>query len=139
MRMDARLGESVAVFGYPLAQILASSGNFTLGNVTALAGVGDDDAVLQISAPVQAGNSGGPLLDGAGNVLGVVVAKFGLRAAALSGDLPQNVAFAVKAREALRFLKRSGFAAPVGDAGAPLAPEVLAETAQRIAVFIACD
>lgn len=139
MRPDARLGESVAVFGYPLAQILASSGNFTLGNVTALAGVGDDDAVLQISAPVQAGNSGGPLLDGAGNVLGVVVAKFGLRAAALSGDLPQNVAFAVKAREALRFLKRNGVAAPVGGAGAPLAPEVLAETAQRIAVFIACE
>jgi serine protease Do len=45
------LGESVAAFGYPHADVLASSGNFTLGNVTALAGIGDDSRYLQMSTP----------------------------------------------------------------------------------------
>ena len=65
----------VAVFGYPLSQVLASSGNFTLGNITALAGLRDDARHLQISAPVQAGNSGGPLLDASGNLVGTIISK----------------------------------------------------------------
>ena len=63
MRTYIRVGESVAAFGFPLSSFLATSGNFTLGNVTALAGLGDDSRYLQISAPIQPGNSGGPLLD----------------------------------------------------------------------------
>ncbi|MGI8568125.1 MAG: S1 family peptidase, partial [Methylocella sp.] len=65
----------VAAFGFPLAGLLATSGNFTLGNVTAVAGLGDDTRILQISAPVQPGSSGGPLLDYSGNVVGVVEGK----------------------------------------------------------------
>ena len=42
LRPTVRLGEPVAAFGYPLSSVLASSGNFTLGHVTALAGIGDD-------------------------------------------------------------------------------------------------
>jgi serine protease Do len=64
LRSGVRLGEGVAAFGFPLAGLLATSGNFTLGNVIAVAGMGDDTRILQISAPVQPGNSGGPLLDG---------------------------------------------------------------------------
>ena len=75
LRTGVRLGESVAVFGFPLNGLLATSGNFTVGNVTAVAGIGDDTRMVQISAPVQPGNSGGPLLDQAGNVVGTVVAK----------------------------------------------------------------
>jgi serine protease Do len=59
LRSDVRLGENVEAFGYPLANVLATSGNFTTGNITALAGLGDDSRFLQISAPVQPGNSGG--------------------------------------------------------------------------------
>lgn len=51
-RAASRLGESVAAFGYPHADILATSGNFTQGNVTALAGIGDDSRYLQIATPV---------------------------------------------------------------------------------------
>ena len=75
LRTGVRLGEAIAVFGFPLHGLLATSGNFTLGNVTAVAGIGDDTRMVQISAPVQPGNSGGPLLDQAGNVVGTVVAK----------------------------------------------------------------
>jgi serine protease Do len=74
-RTMLRLGEGIEAFGFPLAPLLSTSGNFTQGSVTALAGVGDDSRYLQISAPVQPGNSGGPLLDQSGNVVGVVSAK----------------------------------------------------------------
>ena len=64
-----RIGEAVAVYGFPLAGVLPSTGNFTMGNVTATAGLADDARMLQISAPVQPGNSGGPLMDTTGALL----------------------------------------------------------------------
>ncbi len=87
-------GEDIVVFGFPLAGALATSGNVAVGNVTALAGLGNDSRFLQISAPVQPGNSGGPLLDRKGNVVGVVVAKLdALGIASATGDIPQNRQF----------------------------------------------
>jgi hypothetical protein len=51
---------------------------------------------MQISAPVQPGNSGGPVLDRSGNVVGVVESKLdAIKAAELTGDIPQNVNFAI--------------------------------------------
>jgi S1-C subfamily serine protease len=65
----------------------------------------DDSRYLQISAPVQSGNSGGPLLDQSGNLVGVVSAKLNaLKVALKDGDLPQNVNFAVKAAILQTFL-----------------------------------
>jgi S1-C subfamily serine protease len=55
--------------------------------------------------PVQPGNSGGPLLDENGNLIGVIVAKLSLRAAKVTGDLPQNVNYAVKSAYALALLE----------------------------------
>jgi len=93
LRLNIRLGENVEAFGYPLTTVLASSGNFTSGSVTALAGFRDDSRYLQISAPVQPGNSGGPLLDQSGNLVGVVSAKLNALniMLATNGDIPQNV------------------------------------------------
>ena len=71
LRPVVRTGESIAVYGFPLAGLLPSTGNFTVGNITAVAGLLDDTSMLQISAPVQLGNSGGPVLDQWGNVVGV--------------------------------------------------------------------
>jgi S1-C subfamily serine protease len=70
-----RAGESVVAFGFPLPGLLSSEGNVSVGILSALSGIGDNPHELQISAPVQPGNSGGPLLDANGKVLGVVVAK----------------------------------------------------------------
>jgi S1-C subfamily serine protease len=89
-----RLGESIAVFGFPLHGLLATSGNFTLGNITAVAGIGDDTRMVQMSAPVQPGNSGGPLLDQTGNVIGTVVAKINaIKLARITNDLAENINF----------------------------------------------
>jgi S1-C subfamily serine protease len=51
-----RAGDAVVALGYPLSGLLASTANLSVGNVSALAGVGDDSRYLQISAPVQPGN-----------------------------------------------------------------------------------
>ena len=70
--VPVKAAEPVLVFGYPLSVVLSSSGNTTLGNVTALAGLKDDSRYIQISASVQPGNSGGPVLDEAGRLVGVI-------------------------------------------------------------------
>lgn len=105
----ARIGETVYVYGYPLNGILATTGNFTIGNVTATAGLGDDTRQIQISAPVQPGNSGGPLVDSYGNVVGVIVSKLNaLKMASITSDVAQNVNFAIKAVIAQNFLEANG-------------------------------
>jgi S1-C subfamily serine protease len=71
-----------------------------------VAGIGDDTRYLQISTPVQPGNSGGPVLDQSGNVVGVVVAVINvLKVASAIDDVPQNVNFAIKSSVLTNFLE----------------------------------
>ena len=100
-----RSGDDVVVVGYPLRGLLASEANVTTGTVSALAGPDDDRRLFQITAPVQPGNSGGPVLDASGNVVGVVVAKLdAIRIAQATGDIPQNINFAISAGTVRSFL-----------------------------------
>ncbi|MBO1906565.1 trypsin-like peptidase domain-containing protein [Microvirga sp. 3-52] len=140
LRPNARLGESVAVFGYPLSEVLASSGNFTLGSVTALAGLRDDTRHLQIQAPVQSGNSGGPLLDASGNVIGVVVAMMDAkRMLEVTDTLPQNINFAIKTSVAANFLESKGVQYAVASSNTnPMKPEDIAERAKKVSVMVVC-
>ena len=106
-----RAGDAIVALGYPLAGLLATTANLTVGNVSALAGLRDDSRYLQISAPVQPGNSGGPLLDGSGHLVGIVTAKLDAALVArFTGDIPQNVNFALKAEVARTFLDSKGIA-----------------------------
>jgi len=95
----------VVVVGFPLHGLLASEANVTTGTLSALAGIRNDTRFLQITAPVQQGNSGGPLLDQSGNVVGVVVSKLdAVKLAKATGDIPQNINFAINAGVAKSFL-----------------------------------
>lgn len=99
-----RLGESITVLGFPLQGLLASSLSLTTGSLSALAGLGDDADMFQFTAPVQPGNSGGPVLDQDGQVIGVVQSKLSTAAAAFLGDIPQNVNFAIRGSVVRSFL-----------------------------------
>jgi S1-C subfamily serine protease len=93
-----RSGESVIAIGYPYHGLLTSDFTVSTGIVSSLSGVLNDTRFLQISAPIQPGNSGGPLLDTSGNVVGVVTAKINaLKFAKATGDLPENINFAITA------------------------------------------
>jgi serine protease Do len=139
LRFAVRLGENVEAFGYPLTQILATTGNFTTGNVTALAGIGDDSRYIQISTPVQPGNSGGPLLDEDGNLVGIVTSKLNvINALKNVGDIPQNVNFAIKASVAANFLQDNSVKFQIGEAAQPMKAADLADQAKALSVYIEC-
>lgn len=137
-----RLGEPVAAFGYPLSSILSSGGNFTLGSVTALSGLRDDSRYLQTSAPVQPGNSGGPLVDYYGNVAGIVTGKFNAFAAmVVTGDIVQNVNFAIRSSTAVSFLLANGVDVAFAEGATAqnrLEPPDLADFTTNMSVAIRC-
>ncbi|HXP72692.1 MAG TPA: tetratricopeptide repeat-containing serine protease family protein [Stellaceae bacterium] len=134
-----RLGEGVVVMGFPFSGLLTSDAVVTTGIVSALAGMRDDRHQLQISAPVQPGNSGGPLLDPAGHLVGVVVAKLdGVRMASLTGAIPENINFAIKGEEARSFLRAHGVGVATAPSGKDLTTDVIAEQGLRYTVRLEC-
>ncbi len=96
-----RIGENISVLGYPLGVLLGSGIKLTTGNVSALTGLVNDTTNLQMSAPIQPGNSGGPLLDSSGNIVGVVYSRL---EKTLSGRSVQNVNLAIKSSVAKMIL-----------------------------------
>lgn len=140
LRSGVRTGEAVAVYGFPLAGILPSTGNFTLGNITATSGLQDDSRHLQVSAAVQQGNSGGPLLDHSGNVVGVVVGKLNSIAAGRAlGDIPQNVNFAIKTASLVSFLDANTQRTSSPIMTSTITAPDLADAAKLFTVFIVCQ
>lgn len=133
-----KVGESAMVVGYPLSGLL-SGFNVTTGNVSSLAGIGGDTRLVQITAPVQSGNSGGPLLDASGKVIGVVVSKLNaLKVAQSTGDVPQNVNFAINANVLMSFLDANGVDYKSGRAGPAVATQEIARRAQSFTVLVEC-
>jgi len=136
--VNIRRGEGVVTYGFPLAGLLSSGPTLTTGEVSALAGLADNQRQYQISAPVQPGNSGGPLLDMSGQVVGVIVSKLNAqRIAQRTGDIPQNVNFAVKGSEALAFLRGNGVEPTLGEQPQRSAAEV-GELAHPSTLFMRC-
>jgi serine protease Do len=142
-RLRARLGENVYSYGFPYGNVLSSSGNFTSGLVSALTGFDDDSGLIQVSSPLQPGNSGGPLMDSSGAVIGISKGILGtlMAAEAAGGAVPQNVNFGVSAGTAVNFLAtvRTGVEAEVSLGGSKLEPETIAEMAMKFTVQISCD
>jgi hypothetical protein len=90
-------GAKIVAVGYPNTSIQGVQPKVTDGLVNSLAGIKDDPRYFQISAPIQGGNSGGPLLDMNANVIGLVSSKLDNNfVIKTTGDIPQNVNYAVK-------------------------------------------
>lgn len=100
-----RQGEDIIVFGYPLNSVLSSGGNLTPGTLSALTGLGNNTNQIQITAPIQPGSSGSPVMDKKGNVVGVVSMKLDDgKMARATGQVGQNVNFAVNGQTVRAFL-----------------------------------
>ena len=135
----ARLNSDVTAIGYPYVGLLGGL-NVTRGSVSSLKGLRGDATTMQISAPVQSGNSGGPLLGADGEVVGVVVAKLNAKKVADTlGDVPQNVNFAVRGEIAKLFLAQNGVDPILGLADDIVRPEAIAEIASSFTVYIECE
>ena len=94
---NVRMGDKVFTIGYPAHWVMGKNPKYTEGVVNALSGIKDDPTVFQISAQIQPGNSGGPIFDQSGNIIGIAQASLDPQLATESiGALPQNVNYAIK-------------------------------------------
>lgn len=100
-----RAGENIVVLGYPLPGILSGELTVTSGLINALSGIEGRVSQFQFSAPIQPGNSGGPILDSYGNLVGITEAKLNDKETAeVTGSLPENVNFGINENTIRAFL-----------------------------------
>jgi S1-C subfamily serine protease len=133
-------GDQVVAIGYPLHGLLTSDLTVTTGIISSLAGLHNDTRFLQISAPVQPGNSGGPLHDSSGNIVGVVSAKLdALRMVKATGDIPQNINFAIKTGALRDFLNNSAVPYQTAEPGGEMKTADIASAARTYTMLISCS
>ncbi len=103
---DAETGQDIYTIGFPRPTLQGTEVKITKGIISSRKGLLDDDSLYQLDASIQPGNSGGPVCDAKGRVLGVVVAMLDqIAVAQASGTIPQNVNYAIKSRMLITFLK----------------------------------
>lgn len=90
---NSDVGSKVFTIGYPLNDVMGSNFKVTDGIISAISGIGDDMRYYQISVPLQPGNSGGPLFNKEGNIIGITSAKLNEKAV---GTQIENVNYAIK-------------------------------------------
>jgi S1-C subfamily serine protease len=136
---DVNLGEKVLVAGYPFGDLFSNTIKVTSGVVSATRGLGDDSGEFQLDAAVQPGNSGGPIYDSSGNIVGVVVAQLDkLKMAKAIGSLPENVNFGIKASTVRQFLISSGLPSKKAEQTEEKSTQQLAEIAKNQALMVMC-
>ncbi|MDP8226155.1 MAG: serine protease [Candidatus Celaenobacter polaris] len=92
-----KLGQEVFTLGFPLVEVLGQSVKLSTGSINSLYGIQDDPRVFQISNPVQPGNSGGPLFNNNGELIGIVFSSLNAKFFYENADIiPQNVNFSIK-------------------------------------------
>jgi len=97
--------QDIIAAGFPFGESVSSTIKVTKGVVSSLSGLGDNSGQIQIDAALQPGNSGGPIIDENGNVVGVAVAKLDLEKSIESfGVVPENVNFGIKLSSLKTFL-----------------------------------
>jgi len=102
---SVKLGQGVFTVGFPNIELQGRDPKLTKGEISSLRGLMDDANSLQVSVPVQPGNSGGPLMMLDGTVVGLVQARLEpLETLLLTGSMPQNVNYAVKSDLIRKFL-----------------------------------
>ena len=133
---DVQLGDAVFTIGFPDVGLQGTQPKYTTGAISSLSGIRDDPTEYQISVQVQPGNSGGPLVNQAGNVAGVIVARLDDFAALRSmGSLPQNVNFAVKGGLLHDFLA-AGHEVNLNQFGPAIAPGATVATVQKSVALV---
>ena len=94
---NMKMGDKVFTIGYPAHWVMGDNPKYTEGVVNAISGLKDDPTVFQISVQIQPGNSGGPLFNSSGEVIGITQSSLDPNVAIRAlGTLPQNVNYAIK-------------------------------------------
>ena len=137
---DIELGEKVLVSGFPYGELYSNTIKVTGGMVSAVKGMGDDSAQFQMDAAVQPGNSGGPIYDENGNIVGVVIAQLNkLKVAKAIGSIPENVNFGIKASTVRQFLTSAGLPTKWSNRTERKSTKELAQIAKNQTVMVVCN
>lgn len=105
-------GDEVFTIGYPQVQLQGLDSKITTGIISSLGGFKGEPNSYQISVPIQPGNSGGPLINNSGLVIGVVVSKLSPAATINDGIIPENVNYAIKSNYLLELMNAESIQAP---------------------------
>jgi S1-C subfamily serine protease len=134
-----RPGDPIVAIGYPYHGLLTSDFTITTGIVSSLSGLLNDTRFLQISAAVQPGNSGGPLLDSSGQIVGMVSAKINaLKFVRATGNIPENINFAIKTGAIRDFLDNSVVPYQIAEPTGELKTAEIAGNARGYTLLISC-
>ncbi len=136
---EVHLGEDIMVLGFPLQGLLGSGPQATAGNISALCGIGNDTGVVQFSAPIASGNSGGPILDQSGLVVGIVHASLNVDRIREGGSNAENINFGVKGALVRAFLGTVGIEPQLGAAGIARGRAEIVREARTYIYRIKCE
>ena len=135
---DPKLLDDIYVAGYPFGKAVSSSVKVTKGVVSALAGSQDNYALVQIDAAIQPGNSGGPIVNTSGDVVGVAVAKLDFKDAMESyGVIPENTNFGIKSSILKNFTTANSIKNSEEEP-MEVSTEVLGEKIQNATAYVGC-
>ncbi len=130
--------QEVIVAGFPFGDRVSSTLKFTQGIVSSVAGLGNDYSQIQIDAALQPGNSGGPIMDGFGNIIAVAVAKLSLKKILKDyGVVPENTNFGVKASAVRNLMEGNGVSFKAPNTEVPSRQD-LSRQATNGTVFLTC-
>lgn len=135
---EIEVGEEVSVIGHPFHNDFSMEPSVTRGNVSASSGPHNERNLFRLTAPIQGGNSGGPVLDATGQLVGVVVARS-------IGEAFQNLNYAISLRSVSAFLSETDVGAGLlearkSDNGAHAldGPVEVARFGQKMVVLVEC-
>jgi len=113
---EIKVGQDVFTLGFPFGAYLGTTTRLSNGTINSKLGFQDDPRTMQINNPLQPGNSGGPLFNMQGNLVGVVVSTIDASYVLYkTGRLPQNVNFAIKSDYLKIMLESAGLEIPKSD------------------------
>jgi hypothetical protein len=136
---EIHLGEDIMVLGFPLQGLLGSGPQATAGNISALCGIGNDTSVVQFSAPIASGNSGGPIIDQSGLIVAQVHSSLNIDRIREGGSNAENINFGVKGAVVRAFLGTVGIEPQLGGAGPARGRAEIVREARSYIYRIKCE
>ncbi len=124
-------GEEIFVAGYPLGNMVSDQMKLTDGIVSATKGLDNDVSQFEISSVVRKGNSGGPIYDSKGNIVGVVVERFNV-------NRSDNVNFAIKGSTVKQFLSAHNVSTKWSNRQNDMSTKDIYKIASKQTVMVVC-
>lgn len=132
-----KLGQAVSTLGFPMPNLMGVSPKAGEGIINSLTGIQDDIRSFQVSIPIQPGNSGGPLLNESGQVIGIISSKLNeLYAINYKGTIMQNVNYAVKISY---LMNASPISLQYGNYNEKLSTQEVVRRAENAVVFVTTE